>query len=430
MPPPPDAPDSTPSSRFSPRLVTLLQASAVVLSVLAAYALIWRDWGRFVRAIDHTNWLFNDFRFHFYPMAEQIMEADRPVPGYFYSAFFALLIRPLAWLPLESAALIWGKIQVLTFAALCLLPLARMIRLPRRGLLLYLLLCMTSYPALNNFKWGQVSFLLTLLAVASLEVSSRNRSILAGVLIALAASIKYYSGIFLLVFIFRKDWKACLSFAVGGALLFAVFPGIVMGPEDWMAFHRAALASLSNSDWIATDPNSQYFAHVAPRWLYFLFGRLTGPSFGLVAAGWTIVLVNFAFIWRARRTSSPDASALSLALVFTATPFLVATSWPHYFVYLPFCQAAVLTGIFRRLRDSRTARLAWSAPVVVSIFLACVPFFLIFPTWRAFQEKGFLFLSNVLLLPPLYAWALMRPPEDENALEYPSDDSSTTAATA
>ncbi len=377
-------------------------SALVVALVLICYALLWRNWDSFVRAIDQTRWLFNDFRFHFFPMAAGILEATEPVEGYFYSAFFALLLRPLAWLSIDSASGLWGGIQAVTFAALCLLPLARLLRLPNKSLPFYTLLCMTSYPALSNFKWGQVSVILTLLAMAALDASSRKRSVLAGLLVAVAASIKYYSGAFLFLFLLRKDWKACLAFGAGGLICFVLLPAAFMGPADWFSFHKAGLEALANSEWIAGDANSQYFAHVLQRWMNGFSGTPgTAPRF-LEAAGLFVAVLNLGMACRLRGDTRPESFARSLGLLFTAFPYLIATSWPHYFVYLPFCQALTLQGLTGLPLRFRPLKLASFALVSCSILFASVPFFLIFPSWLAYQEKGFLLIANTLLLPPLY----------------------------
>lgn len=397
-------------------------------AVLLAYALLWRDWISFFRAIDHSSSLFTDFRFHFYPMAVEILKTAKPVHGYFYSAFFALLIHPLAWFSLDSAAHLWGWFQSLAFAALCLLPLARLMPLSRRSLLLYVLLCMTSYPAISNFKWGQVSVLLTLLSVGAFDAASRKRGILAGVILAVAASIKYYSGVFILFFLVRRDVRACVSFAGGGFLFFVVFPMLFLGPDAWFSFHQSVMATLADSDWIAGDMNSQYFPHVVGRWSEGFSLLYHTPSRGLVALSWLLALPHLVFLFRVRRNATPEAAALSLALIFTALPFLVATSWPHYFVSLPFCQMAILTALIERLPQSRPIRYALFTPIGLSILFASLPFFLLFPVWASYTEKGFLLFSNAALLPPLYAWALRIPAEGRAEADDPEEQMHESAA--
>lgn len=390
-------------------LGSLIQAAGVAVGVLAAYALLWKSRIDFLRAIDHASTLFTDFRFHFYPMAAQILEKAEPVDGYFYSAFFAILIHPLAWLSVDGAVHVWGWIQLLAFTGLGLIPLASMVRLSRRTLLIYVLIFMTSYPAISNFKWGQVSVLLTLLSIASFEASTRRHSILAGVLLAAAASIKYYSAIFFLFFLFRKDGRACLSFTAGGLLLFVAIPLFFLGPADWLSFHLAVMGGLGNTDWIAGNMNSQYFPHVVQRWAAGFSLAYGTPSPGVMLLSGLLALPNFALLFRIRRNASSEAASLSLILIFTALPFLVATSWPHYFVYLPFCQVATFTALNARLPAPGAARFAGIAPIALSVMFASLPFFLLFPVWSAYQEKGFLLLSNIALLPPIYVWALRLP---------------------
>lgn len=396
-----ESPDSSGTRSPLGRLPLGVQAGLMLAVAYGLYALLWRDWGAFSLAIDQRRWVFNDFRFHFYPMAEEIFETRRPSDGFYYSAFFAVVLRPFAWMPLDTAARLWGAMQVLLFAGLCLLPLRGLVRTSRNGTLLYLLLCATSYPALSNFKWGQVSVLLTLLTLGAFDTSARKRPILAGLMLAIAASIKYYSGFFILWFLFRRDWRACGSFAAGSFVCFVAAPMLLLGPADWLEFHRAGFAALGDADWVAGDANSQYFAHVVLRWMNGFGGSGGEAPRALVAVGAIVAAGLAGAAWRLRKGDSASDAALAAALLLVSLPFLVSTSWPHYFVYLPFVQTVALGRALRPGEGGRLERTLMQGLVGVSILLAALPFFLLFPSWLAYQEKGFLFLSNVLVMPAL-----------------------------
>ena len=74
-----------------PKGVLLTVLIAPVLLLISAYYLwIWESVDSFVIAVDHSNQLFQDFLGHYYPRGRTILHITTPVPGYFYSAIFAL----------------------------------------------------------------------------------------------------------------------------------------------------------------------------------------------------------------------------------------------------------------------------------------------------------------------------------------------------
>lgn len=383
------------------------QIALIAGLVAALYFALWRDLHSFVVAVDRTHWIFNDFRFHFHPTAAALFRTGQPTAGYFYSAFFALLLWPLGALGVEAAAFLWGLIEVLACVALFFLPLARLLRLNRRGVVLYFALTILSFPLLHNFKWGQVSVLLALCTVAAFDASSRKRSVGAGLLLALAASMKYYSGWFILYFVLRKDWRALAAFLGFGLLFFVLVPAAALGPETWWSFQRSTMGELGASDWIRGDVNSQYFAHVVSRWMNN-FTPPVGPlPAWLAASGGALALINVAAVWRGRRDGSAEGAMLACALLFTSLPFLIRTSWPHYFVYLPICQAATLHTVIRIADGNRWKLAAGSILPALSILVSSVPFFAVFPSWAAYEEKGWLFIANAALIPVL-VWLSFR----------------------
>ena len=95
--------------------------------------------------------------------------------------------------------------------------------------------------------------------------------------------------------------------------------------------------------------------------------------------------------------------ALSAAALFVALPFVVPTSWPHYFVFLPFCQAA----LWVVLGEAR-AHWLWRVPVACSAVLASGYCFALFPSWRFYNGVGALWVADAALLGVLYGLVLRR----------------------
>jgi hypothetical protein len=167
--------------------------------VLSAY---WFQWGsieEFAQAIDgQPPVLFEDFRCCYYPAAEDFFAGKGPVPGYLYSAFFASLLAILALFPMAEAIVVWGGLQVATMVWFYVVTASRLLELGAENRLLYLLVFLTSLPLIHNFKWGQVSILITLGIVLAFIYHNEGRSAMAGLALAMVTCIKYYPGVLLL----------------------------------------------------------------------------------------------------------------------------------------------------------------------------------------------------------------------------------------
>lgn len=387
------------------RLTALI--GLVVLLTSAYYVSQWDSVSSFVVAIDHNSMLFQDFQGHYYPMGKAFLRSSTPVPGYFYSAFFALLLVPLGALEPIAAMWSWGALQAVGIVALCALPLIKFIRLKPLGIALYTGVIVTSVPLLHNMIWGQVSVLIVVCIIAAFHAHEKNQRILTGVLLAFAASIKYYPILFLLYFILKRDRRVCVTFALAIIVLYVLFPAVVIGPESWMSFEAAIATAISDAGWISTDVNSQNFAHVVARWSHMESGALlpVKPSIAqaLTLAGYAIFLCNMAILWLMQRRKLRNQCVLSLALLFLSLPFVIKTSWPHYFCYLPFCQIAILS----HLTSLRCALSPWRKAVLfllplVSIACSSVFVFKAFPHWSVYSAFGMVQLANLLLLACFY----------------------------
>ncbi len=106
---------------------------------------------------------------------------------------------------------------------------------------------------------------------------------------------------------------------------------------------------------------------------------------------------------------APRATEWAFALLFLGLPLAVETSWPHYFVYLPFAQTLVALEIEPLLRN-RVAKspLVWltAALLLVSIVLASMPFFQLIGRWQDYSQYGVLFIANLSLLLAAHALTL------------------------
>jgi hypothetical protein len=388
----------------------------LALSAWAYYAYEWRSFANFVRETDHCQLAFCDFVNHYYPQAQEIVDAVQPVDGFMYSATFAWVLAPIGRLPPVMALEVWAVLQAV-LTALMVLPLSWLFL---RGTdrfwwrLAYFALSLTSIPLLHNFKWGQVSVLLTLCVIAAAFLDGGRRvSVLAGFLMAFAAAIKFYPALFFLAFLFRKQWLAFAS-AVVLAVLMLALPMWPMGYDHWRSFYTGKVVPMMGKE-VVEDPNAQYFIRVLSADFPSTFPRITSTSV-LKPTGRAVALLNILLAFSAGLLRIPEASRrrLIVCLLSLTLPFVVTTSWTHYFVYLPFCQICLTYEAARIVRRGNQWRMStvWVLGTVSAV-LSSIPMMRAQANWLAYVTPGFVFYANLsaLLAAYIVMQTLIRTPE-------------------
>jgi hypothetical protein len=385
---------------------------AGLAAAAALHLATWRSFPDFMRRIDKYRLLFADFVLQYRPAAQEILTSGAPYPGYYYSAFFALVLAPLAGVSEPAALWIWGGVQIATTLLLAILCV-RFSPPAFAGVTLFVFF--TSAPVLHNFKWGQVSVLVTLLVYASFLALQSGRALGAAMLLAFAAATKYYPALFVVPLLARGRAQFLLAFAGFLALFFFVIPAAVLGPEKSLEFLRVSRESWArDSARRAVDINSQYFPHVVERWQQAMHGPFAPISLaassarrGLAAIG-IAVFAGAAFLaLRAFALRTKREAVRSASLLFAAVPFLLPTSWPHYFAFLPCAQAIALGDVLAEHDAARRA--LWGAILLASIFLASMIPFAFFTGWRTYSYLGGPFAADVLVLAVLVRGSMFFP---------------------
>lgn len=412
------------------RALAFLAAVAVSFALLRA---VFPSIPAFVARIDDYRLLFADFALQYHPAAQEISSSGRAYPGYYYPAFFAIVLAPLGALPLADASRLWGGVQIAGTLGLALLAARAAQRVVLGAVAVVLVL--TSAPVLHGFKWGQVSALIALLAFAASGAaaamagpasgtadaararrgSGASRRIAGSLSLALATAIKIYPAVFLVVPLARRDVRFVAAFFGWLALLALAIPILVLGPERALEFHRdVRVGWQADAPRHAADPNSQYFPHVVERWTIAARGPFApidaAPSTlrRALAIGGLALAVGFAGLAAAAVVRRVESAGLrSALLLFGAIPFVVPTTWPHYLMHIPIAQALAA----RDLLDRRSGH-AWLPALVFllsSIAIGSVLPIALGMKWRSYVYLGGPFLAStlvqiltaVLLLPKL-----------------------------
>ncbi len=317
-------------------------AAGIGLLLLTRYARTWPSFADFVRVCPKP---FCDFVDYYYPTGETVFRTGLPVEGFLYSPFVAVLLAALPALGLGASLVIWGILQALA-ASFYVLVFRRLVpaRLPVQ--LLFAALFLSSYPPLLNLMGGSVSVFTTAAILGVLIANERGQRAAAAGLLAFAASFKFYPVIFVLPFAARRDARFVLVAATAcGALLLAV-PGVLLGPGDTLRFYGALLDAFRHSDWVVTNPQSQFFPHVVLR-LLDPAGPGGSPHLPLLRwISYGVALANAGLVCLVQRARMRHADLWSFQLLFLTVPFILKTSWPADFLFLSFTQAFLLWLIF------------------------------------------------------------------------------------
>jgi hypothetical protein len=162
--------------------------------------------------------------------------------GYVYPPFFAILIAPIAFLPLTAAVWAWYLINVLlTVAAFGLLR--RLLEAhfgPRRArTAVWIALVVHLRFVLNNYDMGQVNLLTLVMGLAAVWLAfQRGRYSGAGWLIGASAAIKPYAVVLALPFLLRGQWRMMGTVLAGWLIAMVVPPLLVAGPSTTAAMLR------------------------------------------------------------------------------------------------------------------------------------------------------------------------------------------------
>src|ERR1700734_920630 len=122
----------------------------------------------------------------------------------------ALPVLPLSLLSPLAAKRVWIVLN-LGFLVLALGLLHRVTKLAWRRVALISLLCII--PLRTNFLLGQYYVLILLLICAAYYASCLNHRFTSGLLLSAAASLKFFPALFLILFVWKRDWRSAAGLA-------------------------------------------------------------------------------------------------------------------------------------------------------------------------------------------------------------------------
>ncbi len=317
-----------------------------------------------------------------------LYDAHDPVSGlpFTYPPFGAVVMVPLALMPVHLAAAVLTSASTAALAAVVVISLSvRRRRLAAWSVPVLVIGALALEPVWQNLRFGQINVLLMLAVLVDLTRPGRKYS---GVLIGVAAGIKLTPLVFvvLLVLVGRRSAaaRAVMAFGVTVALGFAVMPG--QAPTYWsdrlLDGSRVGPPALAHNQSVY-GALTRLLDGPPPTYLWLALAAPIAAAVLAVATAW----------WR--RGDPMLAAGLGAVAMLLASP----VSWSHHWVWC----VPIALGV---ARQSRVAALAWTAVFVARPIL--------WPPWGEGRETHWNALDhlvgNAYLLSALAlaVWAAVR----------------------
>jgi hypothetical protein len=282
----------------------------------------------------------------------------------------AVPILPLVGLRPLTAKRVWLVVN-LGFLTLALLMLRRVTVLSWRRLILISLLCVV--PLHANFLFGQYYVLILLLICAAYYASCLGHRFTAGAVLAAAATLKLFPILFLIPFVWKRNWRSFAGLIFGTALLAAVSVGM-FGLEVHRVFLSEVVSQIHRGDWLDPYYYLQRSSFTTLWNHFFLFEPELNPSplrdspllYALTQAA-TVVVLLLGFLLSMNQGDTRRAIALDWAALVSLSLLLSSQSG----IYHP--SVLIFTAIV-----GFDALLAYDSKVKALIFLslyiiACAP---------------------------------------------------------
>jgi hypothetical protein len=281
----------------------------------------------------------------------------------------ALPILPLSGLSPLAAKRVWLVLN-LGFLVLALELLRRVTILPRRRIALISLLCVV--PLRANFVVGQYYILILLLICAAYYSSCVGHRLTSGMLLAAGASLKLFPALFLILFIWKRDWRSAAGLILGIAVLTAISVAMFGAPVHWV-FLVEVLPRALHGDMVG--PYSLQWNSFSALWHHLLLFEpelnpsplLNSPAVYALVQATTAVMLLFSFLLVTSGNHAKRIVALEWAAMVSL--LLLLSSMPASYHYCVLIFTGVI-GIDELLRigDKRKAFL-----FILLFSLTCAP---------------------------------------------------------
>ena len=282
---------------------------------------------------------------------------------------FSILILPLSLLPYETAWWLFsiGSILagILSVSLIChsgVLPNLR----PLVNAALVNVLFFAYFPTFANTSYGQFALYLMLPLTLGWLALRNDQLIKGGIWIGIAASLKPFVALFLIIFILNRNWRAMLGFLTASALAFFLSI-IITGPNSFVEY----LDVLDGITWHAASWNASFAG-----FFYRLFGAsnntpliqaATIAKFLTLFASLCVLVVVARMSFKGISGLQPLATDWQFAATIPAMLLLSPLGWMYYFPIL-LISFLILWSATDAYENPRPVRLMAVLPVIMTLF--------------------------------------------------------------
>jgi hypothetical protein len=192
-----------------------------------------------------------------------------------------------------------------------------------------------SLPTLTSLQFGNFHLVTIAGSILAMLAFERGRHVLGGALLAAVALSKVFPGIFVLLLVFQRRWRA-VAWTAGFGTLFLAASYLILGPAPFQAlvtYHLPRMASGAALETQFAHPDT-FAANLAVYGLVQKLASLGVPLTlpgGAIAATWvyTIMLIGMAIVAATATDSAPQPEArLRRALIWLALVELASLRAP------------------------------------------------------------------------------------------------------
>lgn len=294
-------------------------------------------------------------------------------PVYLYPPLLAMLLSPLATLPIASLIAIWETIVALSI--LLIVPLL----IPLIGWRRAIVGVLFFVPSWQTLYWGQINGFIAVVLLLSIHLIHRKKDIRGGAVLALGILLKITPAVLLVMLVRRQRWRTIVgAMCVIGSIVLASLPWIA--PRLWLAGSIVALQSSTGDESWSSLPSI----------LYSILGA-NGVVPGLLL---TLGITGIT-LWRGGHVDEP----LAIAAAILVPVFAARVTWNHHAVMaLP----ALALLWQHKIAARRPIEVAWlvinmlgglALPATLLVCWVCClwPSLLRFSTMEALERRNRLF---------------------------------------
>jgi alpha-1,2-mannosyltransferase len=252
---------------------------------------------------------------------------------YVYPPLFVDIVKPITRFSLRTAACLWLLANAAAWPLVAVF-LLRVLKIPPSSPATPFIICLALRfePALAVLDCGQVTIILFLMLLLSLQCYSRGRSIQAAAWLSASVFLKPTYAILPAYFLIRGPRRMAIWTGVF-VLLWLVIPGCVTGFEPTIRYLTKAIPRLSKGT--AIDNNQSLNG-----WALRLGDTLAGPGIHREAFQWFAALLAGGLVlytlWRCRGPATAFARDIELCMVIVLSTIISPLTWIHHMTWLLF----------------------------------------------------------------------------------------------